>query len=199
MRTLRFNELTFDNAGQWPKAIQWSFLSGLGGFILILGYVFILQNEFDRYTSLQLQEETLKSQFVRKKYQALHLDSYKSRLQRIQRDFENNLKAFPEKNEMPVLLDDISKIGIQAGLKFTLFAPQKEQEHDFFTEFPVKISMRGTYFQLVHFLISVAQMTRIVTFHEFKIDAVLSAESYPRLKDQLEMTIQAKTYCYQRR
>ncbi len=196
---MRIHELSFENTGQWPIAIKFGFLSGLWILIIVLGYLFVLQMDFERYTSLKLQEETLKIEFASKGYQARLLNAYKTKLQGIKKDFGKRLKAFPKKNEMPVLLDDISKTGIQAGLKVTLFVPQKELAHDFFMELPLKISLKGTYFQLLQFLMDVAQMNRIVTFHDFRIEVASSIDEDSKSQNALEMTLRAKTYCYQKR
>ena len=61
-------------------------------------------------------------------------------------------KQVPAKNEMPGLLEEISKTGTSVGLKFELFAPQPEVKHDFYYELPIKISVIGTFMQLAEFM-----------------------------------------------
>ena len=110
--------------------------------------------------------------------------------------FELLLRQLPAKNEMPGLLEEISKTGVASGLKFELFAPQAEVKHDFYIELPIKITVVGTYMQLALFLSRVAQMHRIVTLHEFSISGATSKDNKTVSEDELVMNITAKIYRY---
>jgi type IV pilus assembly protein PilO len=106
------------------------------------------------------------------------------------------LKLLPAKNEMPGLLEEISKTGVTVGLKFDLFAPQPEIKHDFYIEVPIKITVVGSYMQLATFLSRVAEMSRIVTLHEFTISGLSSKDTKTPSEDILVMSITAKIYRY---
>lgn len=97
---------------------------------------------------------------------------------------------------MPGLLEDISKTGVASGLKFELFAPQPEVVHEFYVERPIKISVVGTYFQLAMFISRVAEMSRIVTLHDFSIAGLSSKDNKVVSEDELVMNITAKIYRY---
>lgn len=106
------------------------------------------------------------------------------------------LRQLPAQNEMPGLLEEISKTGIASGLRFELFAPQAEVAHDFYIELPINIRIVGTYMQIALFLSRVAEMSRIVTLHEFSVSGASSKDKKTVSEDELVMDITAKIYRY---
>jgi type IV pilus assembly protein PilO len=196
MKTVNLSELTFENTGQWPMPIKIGVILGVGLLIIALGYWLIIKGNFEQYATLQTQEATLKADFETKQHQASNLQAYRNQLQLMNERFGTMLKQLPAKNEMPGLLEEISKTGIASGLKFKLFAPQPEIAHDFYIELPIKIEVVGSYMQLAVFLSRVAEMNRIVTLHEFSVEGVTSKDSKTVSEDELLMTITAKIYRY---
>lgn len=193
---MNLNELTLDNLGQWPTPVKFGVILGVSALIVFLGYWLIAKGNFEQFESLENQEVTLKADFETKQRQAANLQAYRNQLVQMNERFGAMLKQLPAKNEMPGLLEEISKTGIASGLKFELFAPQKEVEHDFYIELPIKITVQGTYFQLAMFLSRVAEMNRIVTLHEFSIEGVSSEDKKTVSEDELVMNITAKIYRY---
>lgn len=196
MNTVNLRELTLENIGQWPIAIKIGVIAGLSFLIIALGYWVIIKGNFEQYETLQAQEVTLKEEFEKKQHQASNLQAYRNQLQLMNERFGTMLKQLPAKNEMPGLLEEISKTGVASGLKFQLFAPQTEVVHDFYIELPIKITVVGNYMQLAIFLSRVAEMNRIVTLHEFSIQGESSKDKKTVSEDELVMNITAKIYRY---
>lgn len=196
MNNFNIHELTFENVGQWPIAIKIGVICGVSLLIVALGYWLLVKPNFDQFSQLQDQEQTLKNEFETKQRQAANLQAYRNQLVIMNDRFGTMLRQLPAKNEMPGLLEEISKTGTASGLKFELFEPQKEIEHDFYVELPIKITVVGTYHQLAVFLSRVAQMNRIVTLHEFSIQGESSDNNKTVSEDELVMSITAKIYRY---
>lgn len=196
MNGINLNELTLENVGQWPFIVKICVYIGVSLLIIALGYWLIIEDNFTQYNKLQGQEATLKTDFENKQRQLFNLSAYRVQLQVMKEKFALMLKQLPEKNQMPGLLEEISKTGVASGLRFDLFAPQPEVVHDFYVELPIKIAVVGTYFQLAMFISRVAQMNRIVTLHDFTIEGVSSKDQKAALGDELVMNITAKIYRY---
>ena len=152
MNKINLGELTLENVGQWPIHVKIGVLLGVSILIVGMGYSFIIKANFDQFETLQENEIKLKIDFESKQHQASNIQAYRNQLVLMNERFGTMLKQLPAKNEMPGLLEEISKTGIASGLKFQLFAPQKEVEHDFYIELPIKINVEGTYVQLAIFL-----------------------------------------------
>ena len=196
MSNLSLNELTLDNVGQWPPVMKIGVIGFLCFLLIAMGYWLIIKSNLEQYDTLSAQENTLKGQFELKQHQASNLRAYRNQMIIMEERFGNMLRQLPTENEMPGLLEDISKTGTASGLTFELFAPMPEVEHDFYIELPIKISVVGNYQQFAIFLSRVAQMSRIVTLHDFVIEGVPMDKNKNIPGDQSIMKMTAKIYRY---
>lgn len=193
---LNINELNLDNVGQWPVAVKIGFILVLSILLIFTGYWFIVKDNFEEYDRLEQIQVGLKEDFEKVQLQASNLQAYRNQMVVMEERFGNMLKKLPTKNEMPGLLEDISKTGIASGLEFELFAPQSEVQHDFYIELPIKITVVGTYHQLAVFLSRVADMNRIVTLHDLSVKSEASRNKVSRKNGLLVMDITATIYRY---
>ena len=79
------------------------------------------------------------------------------------------LKQLPNKNEVAGLLDDISFIAMDNGLKLLRINWEPEIPHEFSTELPMRIEVSGDYHQLGKFSADVAALPRIVILDSFTV------------------------------
>ena len=141
----------------------------------------------------------MKTQFEQKQREASNLQAYRNQMAIMEERFGTMLKQLPTQNEMPGLLEDISKTGIASGLTFQSFTPMPEIQHDFYIELPIKIAVNGNYHQIAIFLSRVAEMGRIVTLHDFVVGrGMLGNLSLQKDEsgDKLTMEMTAKIYRY---
>lgn len=190
---INLNELTFDNFAFWPKPIKIAVVVIALVLLIAAGYWFLIMPEYDSLNSLRNNEKTLRADFEHKQQQAANLNAYKNQLTKMQKKFGSLVSKLPNKNEMDKLLEDISRTGISSGLKFELFKPGAEVEHDFYIELPIDMIVVGTYHQLAVFLSRIAAMNRIVTLHDLTIESADKGKG----GEDLRMTITAKIYRYQ--
>jgi type IV pilus assembly protein PilO len=195
MNKFSLNDLNFDNIGQWPRLAKYLFITIVTASLIGLGYWFLIKPTLQQTDILVAQEKTLRLSFERKQQMAANLQRYKDQLEVMNARFGAMLKQLPSQNEMPGLLDDISKTGIASGLVFESFAPQPEVMHDFYIELPIEIIVLGNYHQFAVFLSRVVEMNRIVTLHDFEI-TVINKGKQAASGDILEMKIMAKIYRY---
>ncbi|RUQ95593.1 type IV pilus inner membrane component PilO [Legionella septentrionalis] len=193
---INLSELTLDNVGQWPTVVKASVVAFLALLVIGIGYWLIAKPNFEQYDSLKAEENTLRSKFELKQHQASNLQKYRNQMQIMEERFGNMLKQLPTQNEMPGLLEDISKTGIASGLTFELFAPMQEVQHDFYIELPIKIAVIGNYHQFAIFLSRIGQLNRIVTLHDFVIEGASTEKQKNAAGEQLIMRITAKIYRY---
>lgn len=195
MDKLNLNELSFENIGQWPKPIKIGFIALMAIIVVGAGYWFIAKPNFEQFDRLKREEKELRAKFELRQNQASNLQLYRNQLQLMQERFGKMLRQLPSKDEMPGLLEDISKTGIASGLTFELFAPLPEVQHDFYIELPIQITVIGKYHQLAIFLSRVAKLDRIVTLHDFEIQHVPD-DKKATSKELLIMKLTAKIYRY---
>jgi type IV pilus assembly protein PilO len=115
----------------------------------------------------------------------------------MQESFNTILRQLPSDTEIPGLIEDITLVGLKNGLTFTSIELQNEQLHEFYIEKPIKIVVTGSYHDLGSFVSDVADLSRIVTLHNFTIapDRTRAGSGDSR-GGILRMSILAKIYRY---
>ncbi|WP_455199184.1 type 4a pilus biogenesis protein PilO [Kaarinaea lacus] len=186
------NNLQLDpnNIGSWPIAARIIVILLLCAGILFAGYYFDTSDQLATLEKAEAKEKTLKQTFETKQSKARNLDAYKQQMKEMERSFGALLQQLPGKTEVPGLLDDITRIGIQSGLVFEFFKPEAESPKEFYAELPISIRVKGTYHQFGNFVSGTAALPRIVTLHNFNITQPKQGES------GMTMEATAKTYRY---
>ena len=191
LRKVELSELDVNNLGSWPLPVRviacvLLLVAGLG-----LGYYFYLQDLQAQLQQQQAQESTLKQEFSTKAAQAANLEAYKVQMKEMEESFGMLLRQLPSDTEVPGLLEDITRTGLESGLEFEEIKLQPEVVQQFYIELPIQISVVGTYHDLATFVSAVASLPRIVTLHDFEIKQVKEENA-----SRLAMSVLAKTYRY---
>ena len=190
----------FNNVGSWPIAVKiiiWLvvFVGAVAGGYF--GHVTSLQSDL---ANAKNREVSLRQEYKTKYAQAAHLDAYKKQQKEMEDTFEAILRQLPSDTEIPGLIEDITLVGLKNGLTFSSIDLQPEQTHEFYIEKPIKIVVSGTYHDLGAFVSNVADLSRIVTLHNFSIvpegGTSKKAQGDNQGEGLLKMTIEAKTYRY---
>ena len=185
-----------DNVGSWPAAVKviiW-ILIFIGA--LTIGYfthVTNLQNELERVV---VQEDTLRTDYENNFFQAAHLEAYRLQQKQMEETFEAILRQLPSDTEIPGLIEDITLVGLENGLEFSSIDLQPEAVHEFYIEKPIQIVVSGGYHSLGSFVSDVADLSRIVTLHDFTIMPKGRGAGGDSRGSHLKMVILAKTYRY---
>ena len=186
------NSLNLDpnNIGSWPLAARVIVIILLCGVILFAGYYLDTSDQLVVLEKAQTKENKLKKTFESKQAKAKNLAAYKEQMKEMERSFGTLLQQLPGKTEVPGLLDDISRVGIQSGLVFEYFKPQAEAKKGFYSELPINIRVKGTYHQFGKFVSGTAALPRIVTLHDFSMSKGKDGAG------DMTMVATAKTYRY---
>lgn len=191
LRKIDVNDLDLNNIGSWPAAVK--VIAGIlaVALVLALGYNFHLKDLQANLERLHTEEETLKQQFSTKAFQAANLEAYREQMNEAEVSFGALLKQLPSDTEVPGLLEDITRTGLDSGLEFEEIKLLPEVTQQFYIELPIQIKVVGGYHDLATFVSGVASQPRIVTLHDFEM---VPAEQGSTSK--LRMSILAKTYRY---
>ena len=185
------NELDINDIASWPvlaKSILIAFVCALIGGA---GYYMLIADSIKQLDQTKQQEIELKSQFEVRASQASSLTAYREQMIQLEEMLKNQLKQLPNKNEVAGLLDDISYIATNNGLKLLRINWEPEIKKEFYTELPMRIDLSGQYNQLGQFSADIAALPRIVLLGSFTVNKEAKDGS-----DNLIMSVQAKTYRY---
>ncbi len=189
MNLQELNELDFENIGSWPAPAKIVLMAVLAIAIGAGGYFYLIADSVSALEQIRTKENELKTQYEMKAALASNLEAYQKQMVELQGLLQAQLRQLPDKNEVAGLLDDISFIAMDNGLKLQRINWEPEVTHEFSTELPMKIEVTGNYSQLGKFAADIAALPRIVILDSFTIVR-------DEKNDQLAMSMLAKTYRY---
>lgn len=183
------NNVDFDKIGVWPWPAKVLVCLLLIALIYIATYYWKISDLNIQLESVSAQEQTLRSTFEQRSFEAANLDAYKAQMEEMKVTFESLLSRLPAKTEVPGLLEDIGTRGNESGLTNVNINFQPDVVAEYYIEVPISISVDGGYHDMGGFVSGVAGMPRIVTLHDFSITTSKDSRV-------LNMKISAKTYRY---
>ncbi|MNF54278.1 Pilus assembly protein, PilO [compost metagenome] len=191
LRKIDINDLDSSNIGSWPPAIKVLVACLLMILVLAMGYSFSISELESQLDLRREQELVLKEQFATKTRMAANLQPYTRQMEEMEDAFSVLLRQLPSDTEVPGLLEDITRAGLDSGLEFEEIKLLPEVSRPFYIELPIQITVTGGYHDLAMFVSGVARLPRIVTLHDFELAPV-----NPEGGAKLRMSIQARTYRY---
>lgn len=190
LRGLDLAGLDLNDLGAWPAPLRAICAALLCVLVLALGWQLHLSGLQAQLERQRGEEQALKEQFAAKAFQAAHLETLRAQLEEMQASFGTLLRQLPGDTEVPGLLEDITRIGLDSGLTFEEIRLLPEETRPFYIELPIRIRVVGGYHELATFVSGVAGLSRIVTLHDFDIRPLAGAGS------RLGLNILARTYRY---
>jgi type IV pilus assembly protein PilO len=189
LRNFDVAELDFNDAGSWPAAIK--AIAMLLVLVVVVGggYYFYMSDKQTALERVELRERELRQDFESKSFQAANLEAYRQQKVEMELQFEGLLRQLPSDTEVPGLLEDITRQALINELNIESIDLQDERRTEFYVELPIEIVVDGDYHKIGSFVSGVANLSRIVTLHDFTISPQKSPEN-------LKMKILAKTYRY---
>jgi type IV pilus assembly protein PilO len=189
LRSLDVADLDINNIGGWPTAIKGVILGLILIVVLALGYFFYLTDKQKVLDASGKQEAQLRTEYETKAFQAANLPQYRQQKEEMEASFGALLRQLPSDTEVPGLIEDITTTALDNELVIVAIDLQPERKAEFYVELPITITVTGSYHNLGKFVSGVANLSRIVTLHDFDIKPAGSPAN-------LRMTILAKTYRY---
>ncbi|HEX7037634.1 MAG TPA: type 4a pilus biogenesis protein PilO [Pseudomonadales bacterium] len=182
-------DLDLNNIGSWPGAVKVIVMVLL--FLLVMGggyYVHITDKQKALETA-ERKEQELRKDFETKSEKAANLDAYRQQKAEMETTFQGLLRQLPSDTEVPGLIEDITRTALDNELNIESIDLQDEVRTEFYVELPIRIVVEGNYHKIGSFVSGVANLSRIVTLHDFVIEPQDSPVN-------LKMSILAKTYRY---
>ena len=158
----------------------------IGGFSY-----FSYHPKYKRIKAYHNECKQLEAKLVTARKNAAEIDSFRKKMDKKKLQFKVIMRALPEKKEIPSLISNISRSGLDAGLEFPLFQPQPENSKGFYAEIPVSIKVIGTYHEVAVFFDKVSRLSRIVNIEDIKMAAGKSSN-----QSEVKLNISCKAVTY---
>jgi type IV pilus assembly protein PilO len=97
------------------------------------------------------------------------LQKFKEQVVKLNEELKNALTQLPNEKEIPEILKNISSLGKESNLEFTLFRPKPEVSQQFYAQVPIELVALGTYHNVGIFFDKVSKLPRIINVVDFNM------------------------------
>ena len=97
------------------------------------------------------------------------LAKYKAEVEQKNRELAEAKKQLPTEKEIPEILKNISSLGKEAQLEFTLFRPKPEEPQQYYAKVPIELGIVGSYHNTGTFFDKVSKQPRIINVVDFSM------------------------------
>ena len=146
--------------------------------------------------SIESQEaklETLQADIQKGRAIAARLPQFREEVNRLQLELEKLLRILPARLNTDQILRNVRSLAEQGDFKLRIFEPKAIGEKDFYKEFPIKITMDGTYHNLALFFDKIRRFPRIFNVENLKLT---STKGQGVGSHTLTTSFTAKTFVY---
>jgi len=183
--------ITFDSLLNLPKSKKILILVAI--LIVITGlyaYLFYLpyQEEMER---LKGEYDKLTRELNESRAIVRDLQKFKEEIEKLNAELVKALTQLPNEKEIPEILKNISSLGKESNLEFTLFKPKPEEPQHFYAKVPIELVVVGSYHNTGTFFDKVSKLPRIINVVDFNMSRFVK-ERDPK---KVETEILVKTSC----
>lgn len=100
---------------------------------------------------------------------AKDLEKFKKQVEQLNIELTNALTQLPNEKEIPEILKNISALGKESKLNFTLFRPKPEEPQQFYARVPIELVFLGNYHNTGIFFDKVSKLPRIINVVNFNM------------------------------
>ena len=187
--TLPRGDLDLADVAAWPTPLKGAAGVCLAALVLAAGHLLVLADSRREIAAAERQHQRLQTETAAKQQLAARGTAAETRRQQAATALSQLLARLPSDTEVPGLIEDITKAAVANGLTIDSLTLGEEVQADRYLELPIAIAARGRYHQFGRFAAAIAALPRLVTLHDFDIEAADGQED-------LTLTIVAKTYRY---
>jgi type IV pilus assembly protein PilO len=117
------------------------------------------------------------------------LQKFKEQVEKLNEELKKALTQLPNEKEIPEILKNISSLGKESNLEFTLFRPKPEEPQQFYAKVPIELVAFGSYHNIGIFFDKVSKLPRIINVVDFNMTRAKD------IKGRSESEILVKTSC----
>ena len=122
------------------------------------------------------------------------LEKFKEQVQKLNEELKNALTQLPNEKEIPEILKNISKLGKESSLEFTLFRPKPEEPHQFYAKVPIELIALGSYHNVGIFFDKVSKLPRIINVVDFNMTRAKDIKGRSETENLVKTSCMINTY-----
>ena len=162
----------------------------LGMVVFGLGWWQFLSPMKDQLAAGELQLAELQTKIQEGRAAKQQLPKFRDEVHQLEVELDKLLRILPARRNTPDLLRRIRSLAEQGDFSLRRFTPGNLSDKEFFSEWPIAISVDGTYHNLALFFDRISRFSRIINIE----DLIITAQ--PTGQHTITASFNAKTFVY---
>jgi type IV pilus assembly protein PilO len=122
------------------------------------------------------------------------LEKFKEQVQKLNEELKSALTQLPNEKEIPEILKNISSLGKESNLEFTLFRPKPEEPQQFYAKVPIELIALGNYHNIGIFFDKVSKLPRIINVVDFNMTRAKDIRGKSEVENLVRTSCMINTY-----
>jgi Tfp pilus assembly protein PilO len=162
----------------------------LGVAVFFLGWYLYISPKKDELTAGEQQLADLQTKIQEGQAAKQQLPKFRDEVHQLEVELDKLLRILPARRNTPDLLRRIRSLAEQGDFALKRFTPGNLSDKEFFSEWPIAVSVDGTYHNLALFFDRISRFSRIINIEELSINALQSGPH------TITASFTAKTFVY---
>lgn len=164
----------------------------VAGVFYVAGHYFFFQEQRAEIASQDSRLSELQTRIQEGRAARRQLPEFREEVRRLELELERLLRILPTRRNTPDLLRRIRDLTQQGDFDLLRFTPGGFQDRDFYSEWPISITLVGGYHNLAELFDRVSRFSRIVNIQNLRIQGIQN-----RRRDRsINASFQAVTFVY---
>ena len=176
------------------KPVWMSAAAGAVALALVfgLGYYQFLSKQRAAIAAKEAQLARLQEKIQEGRAAKAKLPQFREEVRRLELELDKLLRILPSRKNTPDLRRRLRALTEQGDFNLTRFTPGAFSDRDFYSEWPIQVSLTGTYHNLALFFDRISRFSRIINVENLQVGAI----SQPRSLHTISASFTAKTFIY---
>ncbi|NWG03849.1 MAG: type 4a pilus biogenesis protein PilO [Syntrophaceae bacterium] len=161
--------MTMDSLLKLPTSKKITLLAAILAAITVLYLYFFFLPGREELNMARLEMSRLTKELNESKAIARELQKFKDQIAKLNEELKTALTQLPNEKEIPEILKNISSLGKESNLEFTLFRPKPEEPQQFYAKVPIELVVLGNYHNIGMFFDKVSKLPRIINVVDFNM------------------------------
>jgi len=137
-------------------------LAGISLAVWVLGWMLLIGGQWGHLAQLRKEASDDQERLAKLETRAGDLENVRKQVRELDRELSAALARLPDRKEIPDLLNTVSELASEAGLRITKFRQLDERMQDYYAEVPVELSMVGSFHQVAAFFDRIPRLSRLI-------------------------------------
>ena len=173
------------------------YVGALIGLVLAVGLYYganraLLKPKKQQLATMETRLTDLRAQIQEGQTAQRQLPRFREEVRQLELQLDRLLRILPARRNTPDLLRRVRALAEQGDFDLLRFTPGGLVEREFYSEYPISMSLEGDYHNLALFFEQVSRFPRIMNIDNLEIDALRRDDSVHTLSASFE----AKTFVY---